>query len=477
MTNMTLRTRIFLSYLALVTVAITFLSIFANRQLIWLSEVEYIDTYDRNATILHQRAEMLTIAVRENQVEQEVAYGELGQLAQEFDMRLQILERDGMTLLYDTNRNEIPFFSPEPPIDVQTMLLIDEPADAIDESSGWLYRSHYIFYDGQPDAILRVGQSSDILVQRRLTRQIVLLIGSIGIGLLITLGLGSFMANSLTRPLDQLGHTAQTMAMGNLKTRAETAGPPEVKKLARDFNNMAEAVEGMIAEQKAFAGNAAHELRTPLTAIRLRTELLLAGQLGPDLAQRYIEEIDTEARRLSGLVEDLKFLSQSDANYLEVGKDTLDFGRLIRRLQQEFSPQLEKKNLAWQTAIDPDLPVVEAGLNHIQIVMRNLIDNAIKYTPAGGLITISATANPNHLVVTVEDTGIGITADELPKLFNRFYRADPSRNRAVSGTGLGLGIVKSILTLYNGSIAITSPGRDHGTQAKITLPLPTNGNH
>ena len=170
-------------------------------------------------------------------------------------------------------------------------------------------------------------------------------VGALGVAAILIVGLGSLMANTLTRPLNQLRRTAQEMAEGNLNTRAETDAPPEIAELARDFNEMSEAVETMVTEQKAFTGNVAHELRTPLTAIRLRTETLLEDEPDEALTRRYIEEIDAEARRLSRLVEDLRLLARSDANRIEVGHEMVDFCRIIRTLKQEYHTQLVQKQL------------------------------------------------------------------------------------------------------------------------------------
>jgi len=310
----------------------------------------------------------------------------------------------------------------------------------------------------------------------------------LGIGfLLFTLvGIGTslWLLSTLIRPLTQLRATALTMASGDLSQRIVNPGADEFGAVGRAFNQMAEEVETMVAEQRAFASNASHELRTPLTTMRLRTEALLNHALDPTIEKRYIAEIDREVAHMSGLVDDLILLSRLDAHRLAVGSEQVDAIRVVRSVQQELAPLIESKAITMQM-IQPGapLPVVQANLNHLRVVFRNLLENGLKYTPSGGTIVITLAQDNKFLYCQVSDNGQGIAPDELPHVFKRFHRAAQARQRArmsgsedeiQDGSGLGLALVQSIVALYGGRLEISSDGLDQGTTVTLWWPFGQN---
>ncbi|GAB4273918.1 MAG: hypothetical protein Kow0080_21890 [Candidatus Promineifilaceae bacterium] len=279
------------------------------------------------------------------------------------------------------------------------------------------------------------------------------------------------LSNSLTRPLTQLRATALKMAEGDLSQRLPETRKDEIGELATAFNHMAAQVEAMLAEQRAFASNASHELRTPLTTIRLRSEALRDGTVDEETARQYIIEIDEEVRRMGNLVQDLILLSRLDANRVEPGREQADIRHIVRSVVRALQPKADEKKLHLQVEMPQDLPVMTANLSHVQIVVRNLVENAIKYTPDGGQVTIRCQHEDGYLRLVVQDTGMGIAPENLPHLFKRFYRADKGRTRRVEGVGLGLALVKTIVTLYNGRISVDSPGLGQGTIVQVWWPL------
>jgi signal transduction histidine kinase len=297
-----------------------------------------------------------------------------------------------------------------------------------------------------------------------------LAVGALGLAALAVLA-GSWLATSQTRPLEQLRVSALRMAQGDFSQRLPEDRHDEIGELAAAFNHMAGQVERMMEEQRAFATNAAHELRTPLTTIRLRSEVLREGTMDKPTSLRYIAEIDDEATHLSNLVNDLFLLSRFDAGRAELGREQIEPQRLARSLVNELSPRAVRQNVRLVLEESEGLPVITTNQNHLRVVFYNLLDNALKYTPAGGLVDWRMQMEDGRLRVTIRDTGLGIAPEELPRLFERFYRTDKAHERTVSGTGLGLSLVRSIVTAYGGRITIDSGGLGQGSVAEVWWPV------
>ena len=301
---------------------------------------------------------------------------------------------------------------------------------------------------------------------------------ALGLGVLVITGIALlasvWLSTSLIRPLGKLRNSALRLSQGDLSHRITAPGTDEIGEVAQAFNQMADRVKAMIEEQRAFASNTSHELRTPLTTMRLRTEALRYDSSLTEVdRQQYAVEIDEELVRLSGLIDDLILLSRFDAGRAELGKECIDLDRFAHSLHQSFAAQAAEKGVTLQLEVRLDHPAhIEASLNHLTILFRNLLDNAIKYTPAGGTVEWRITTTHEQALFTVQDTGPGIAPEHLPHLFERFYRADKARSRSVQGTGLGLALVKSIVDAYAGRIEITSQGTGSGTTVSTYWPMP-----
>lgn len=280
-----------------------------------------------------------------------------------------------------------------------------------------------------------------------------------------------WLSRSIIRPLYKLRESALKLSTGDFSHRVAYDRKDEIGEVAQAFNEMAGQVESMLEEQRAFASNTSHELRTPLTTIRLRTEALrYDSALDQNIARRYIEEIDDEVIRLGNLVQDLTLLSRFDAGRAELGQEQVDMLRFAASMQQQMSLSAKDKNIR-VTLILPDAPIsVSASINHLTVVFRNLLDNAIKYTSEGGEITWEVKPADDGVCHIIRDTGRGVDAAHLPYLFERFYRVDKARSRDIPGTGLGLALVKSIVEAYGGHISVESAGADKGTTAKVFWP-------
>ena len=287
---------------------------------------------------------------------------------------------------------------------------------------------------------------------------------------IVAAGISLWLSRSLTRPLARLRESALQIAQGDFSQRLPENRKDEIGQLAGAFNFMAGQVEAMIEEQRTFAGNASHELRTPLTTIRLRSEALRDGILDQQTARQYIVEIDDETARLGNLVDDLILVSRLDSGRMEAGQEEIDILRFVRHLTLEFEPLVEEKKLQLVLQAADQLPAIKASLSHLQVVFRNLLMNAVKYTPSGGQILWTISANDGHFHSVISDTGQGIDPADRDHLFERFYRADKTHSREIPGVGLGLSLVKMIVEVYGGSIAIDSPGLGQGTTVTVLWP-------
>lgn len=335
-----------------------------------------------------------------------------------------------------------------------------------------IFASAGIIEDGETIGYIQIAVPTSN-VQPAINQRLLILGAGFLIFSLVGLAVTQRLVNSLTQPLSDLRDTALNMAQGDLTQRVTKLPEDEIGEVGKAFNQMAKQIEAMVAEQRAFASNASHELRTPLTTIRLRTEWLQSNPLDEDTTQQYIAEIDGEARHMSRLVEDLLLLSRLDAKRLEVGDERIDVSRLGTLLQRRFGDLAEAKgvDLVMEDAPAGAIPPIQANPNHLQMVLGNVINNGVKYTPAGGQVSYSVQVEGGFVVWRVRDTGRGIAPADLPHIGKRFYRADRARSRQIMGTGLGLALAHSIVNLYGGHLDIASDGQDKGTSVTIKWPI------
>jgi len=334
-----------------------------------------------------------------------------------------------------------------------------------------LYTAAPVVADGNnPLALLQLSVPTSSLQATATQRWAALVLGFIfmtSVSLLAAL----WLSQSIIRPLSHLRESAVRLAGGDLSHRVKLRQKDEIGEVGRAFNEMADELQDMLETQRAFASNTSHEMRTPLTAIRLRTEALrFDPSLDSKTVRHYIEEIDDEANRLSNLVEDLTLLSRFDARRTELGRDEIDMARLSGSLCNQLAQQLEDKHIDLRISLPEDSIVVRASLSHLSVVFRNLLDNAIKYTPDGGKINWRITEAQRGVIHTIQDTGQGIDPKDLPRVYERFFRADKAHSRDIPGTGLGLALVKSVVDAYGGKITINSEGIGKGTIATVFWP-------
>ncbi len=462
------RTRLILAYTGLILLGFTGLALLAGRQISQGATEDFQQNLEEQAGLL---ARSLRDPLEELAEEQESAaalatavtsYGE------QLNGRVTLYDRSGRAWL-DSSGSLPKALSGQPEITAALDRRITHDVRANEQGVQMVYAAAPILEDNH---ILGVIQLSTPLntAQTLIAGRWLALAGGVLALTLLALAASLWLAASFTRPLGQLRRSALTLASGDFSHRLEMPRKDEFGDLAQTFNYMAEQVEAMIEEQRAFASNASHELRTPLTTIRLRSEALREGTLDEATAAQYAVEIDDEAIRLGHLVNELILLSRLDAGRAELGTDMVDIAPLVQSLLREFEPQIRQKTLAVTVQTAPDLPAVAANPGHVRIVLHNLLGNAIKYTPDNGRIDWTFTATSDAIQMTLRDNGQGIVATDLPHLFERFYRADKARTRATAGSGLGLSLTQSIVHLYRGQIEIESAGLGEGTTARLIWP-------
>jgi two-component system sensor histidine kinase BaeS len=270
-------------------------------------------------------------------------------------------------------------------------------------------------------------------------------------------------------PLRDLRTAATRLADGDLRVRVAERGAAEFVTLARAFNGMAGRLEDQERLKRALTNDVAHELRTPLTNLRCHLEALADGLVHADASG--IAALQADVRQLERLVDDLGLLAQADTQSLPLHPEAVDVAALARDVAREVEPRAAAAGLAVgaSTGAGPATAWVDPG--RIRQVMANLVENAIAHTPAGGRLEIRVARMGNDLEIAVADTGEGIGAEHLPHVFDRFYRADPSRSRRTGGVGLGLAIARQLVVASGGRIEVESrPGA--GTTFRILLPGP-----
>ncbi len=309
--------------------------------------------------------------------------------------------------------------------------------------------------------------------QHDLFLSVVLLVFSGGMAMI----LGYLLSSTVTDRIHALKAVAGQLAQGDLKARAAVAGHDEVSDLAESFNRMAmqlqaadekqREIDHMRADLIAWVG---HDLQTPLASIRAILEALADGMVeDPQSVQRYLLTAQRDVRSLSLLIDDLFQMAQLDAGGLPLEREDSSLADLISDTLESFSELAARRGVAISGHADPALDPVFMDTMQIGRVLNNLITNALRHTPSGGTIKVLARRNGTGVEVSVSDTGEGIQPDDLPKIFESFYRGEKSRSRATGGSGLGLAISRGIVRAHGGDITVDSqPGR--GSTFTFTLP-------
>lgn len=277
---------------------------------------------------------------------------------------------------------------------------------------------------------------------------------------------GAIMARRLSSPISRVIHTAGKIAQGKYDDRIhEKSNTTEIVELTQSINILAETLAKQEALRKRLTADVAHELRTPTANLQSHIEAMIDGVWEPDAAR--LASCHEETIRISKLVSDLENLARFEADNLILKKDNFDLTRLITKIETSFENDIMRKNIT--VVKDISARRLTADEDKIEQILVNLISNALKYTPEGGSIQIRTQENPDAVVISIKDSGIGISSEDLPYIFERFYRADKSRSRATGGSGIGLAIVKFLAEAHGGTVTVESkPGE--GSEFTVTIP-------
>lgn len=289
------------------------------------------------------------------------------------------------------------------------------------------------------------------------------------LALILAFGLSIWMSKWISGPLEDIKQAAASLAGGEY-SEINVKGPSEVKKLAASFNKMAAKVETTQNAQKDFVANVSHELKTPLTSIQGFSQAILDGAVNTKQEiNKAAAIIKSEAERMNRLVLELLDLAKLDAGSAEIKRENVNMQQLLQGVIRQFSIRAEQSNIELVSEIN-DLPTCIGDPDRLAQVFTNLLDNAIKYTPADGKVEFCAEQNGSEIVVTVTDSGPGIPEDEITRIFERFYQIDKSRAKeSQRGSGLGLAIVKQIITAHQGQISVNN-SQKHGAVFEIRIP-------
>jgi signal transduction histidine kinase len=280
-------------------------------------------------------------------------------------------------------------------------------------------------------------------------------------------GLSYWVSLRIVQRLGEMEQITQKFAVGELDARLPKSNIPELNRLGVSFNSMAASLEGVEARRRELIGDMTHELRTPLTVVRGYLEELADGQIQP--SPEIYQQLAKETKRLERLVNDLQELSKAEAGYLPINIQPVNLRPLLESLVQRFSDQLLEDGPALRLDCPTHLPPVLADIDRTEQVLVNLVGNAMRYTVKGSII-IRAWTQGCQLWIGVIDTGMGIAPEDLPHVFERFWRADKSRNRHSGGTGIGLTISRRLVELQGGQIEVESK-QGSGSTFRFFLPL------
>lgn len=378
-----------------------------------------------------------------------------------------------------TRADGSPFYQSKPPrdggFDPSTVAAPKPPPHAPGSREEHLARGELLIYSlpytvpGTGSFLVEVGAPYHT-IESTLHGLVLIFVIILPIALALAVGIGYVLMNRALAPVDAITRATESITSRNLSERLPIPNTgDEIERLSATLNGMIERLEQSFRQIAQFTADASHELRTPLTILRGELEVALRGDALTPQAREVIESVLEETEKLSKTVEHLMILSRFDSGELKLQRSWFDLAGLCRETVEQMSLLAEDKQIRLECSAAERVEINADPLRVRQILI-NLIDNAIRYTPAGGRIDIRIAHETDQAIIEVADTGQGIPAEALPHIFDRFYRVDKARSRTYGGSGLGLAITKSICELHGGRIEVESR-LGQGTRFRVEIPI------
>ncbi|WP_419393790.1 sensor histidine kinase [Cytobacillus praedii] len=286
--------------------------------------------------------------------------------------------------------------------------------------------------------------------------------------LVIAIFTGTMLVRKLTKPLIDMKDAAGKVSLGDYSVKIKNDSMDEIGQLAQAFNHMASSIQKEDERKKEFLANVSHELRTPISYIKGYSDALHTGMIKEEDQSKYLSLIHREAGRMERLVGDLLDLSKLDSNEFKIEKTPLPLGQLIEDAVQKYILKMREKEIEFNFEVDPDV-IINGDAGRIEQVLQNILDNSIRYTD-NGRITLKMYKINEGCSIEISDTGVGIPAEDMHKIKQRFFRVNRARTRKDGGTGLGLAIAEKLISLHGGTLIIDSK-LGKGTMVQINLPV------
>jgi len=331
-----------------------------------------------------------------------------------------------------------------------------------------LYATSFLNLFNDQTVVVVVGRLTTEITDVLHTFMYIIIFAMIGVIVLAGLG-GLFLADRVLRPVERITKTAQKIEGSDLSQRIDVKTDDELGRLAVTLNEMIGRLEESFSRQRQFTADASHELRTPLAVMQAEATLALSKERAPDDYRKALETISQESDYMSSVIGKLLFLARSDAGKEQLNFEDVDLKELIIGLAANIEAFAQDKGIKFTVDTKDDVNVSGDKVKLRQL-FTNILENAVRYTPADGKISISLLEKESNAVVSISDTGIGIPPEHLPHIFERFYRVDKARARADGGVGLGLAIAKIIAESHKGKIQVESEvGK--GTTFIVSIPV------
>ena len=367
---------------------------------------------------------------------------------------IKLNEREVNDVLYGQNSSSYGFH------------LIDDSATG---DSFWsVYYTSSIIHNGDIIGVVLYSSSiKDVVRATSALQSQTLIIFILACGVIIISSMLS--TNWITNPINKLTEVAVKISSGDLSQRANIKGKGEIAELGQTFDMMCDKIQNVDKQRSEFVSDASHELKTPLASMKILVESLLYQDNVPEeVYKEFLSDINGEIDRLSSLITDLLLLSKMDSDIMTINLETVDLSALINKCVEALRPIAQTRNITLSTNLEGGLDI-ECDPLKLRQALNNLIENAIKYTQDNGHVRINSKRHGTEVAIQIEDDGIGMSAEHLQHIFERFYRVDKARSRETGGTGLGLHIVRRIALMHGGRVEVES---EEGRGSKFTLILP-----